>query len=91
MIGLHERIMIVIVNVADLDPAKVMAHVRVCHPEKTLIVSILRLFFDVIGPEITCVSPGTAPFEITPRVSEVDDSDLFSESVSDFAGSQKTI
>ena len=83
--------MIVIVDMADLNPAEIVAHVRVCHPEKALVVGVLRLLFDVVGPEVTGVSPSTTPFKITPWVSKVDNSDLFAKGVGDFASPEKTI
>lgn len=53
--SLHETVVVVIINLADLDSAEIVAEVGVRHPEKTLVVVVAALPLQVRRPEIRVV------------------------------------
>ena len=52
LIGLHEGVLVVVIDVADLYAAKVVAQVRVRHPKQTFSIVVSALLLDVVCPEI---------------------------------------
>ena len=68
--GLHEGVVVVVVDHADLDAAEVVAHVSVAHPEETLLVIVAALALDFGCPELGGVGPIAVPLEVAPGVSE---------------------
>lgn len=50
--GLHKRVMVVVVDVADLDAAEVVTDVLERHPEQALVIFVVDLPFDLVRPQV---------------------------------------
>jgi len=83
--------MVDIVNPGYLNPAEVMTHVFKRHPEKTSIVFVAALLLDVICPKIRLIAPVSLPFEIAPRIPELNESDFVTEDICHFNSLEQSI
>ena len=69
MARLEERVLVVVVDAADLNPAEVFDQVLLAHEEGTVVgVGPAGKSFGLVRPAVAVVAPVTFPLEVTPRV-----------------------
>lgn len=69
----------IVLYLADLDPLEVTAKIVVFHPEQAIVgFREPNCSLDLRCPLIRVVTPAPVPFEVTPRIAELNEDDLFS-------------
>ena len=92
MACLEEGVLVVIVDAAELEATEVLLQIRYAHEEGTIVfVGPIGLFLRRGGPAVGVITPITLPFEVTPRVPQLEKFDCVPERVSDLNTAQKTV
>ena len=92
MAGLEEGILVVVVNAAKLNSAEVLNKILLAHEEGTIIS--IRPASDTLRfvcPLVRVITPVSFPFEVTPRVSKLEESDGLSKSILDHDTADQTV
>ena len=85
MAALEEAVFVIILYLTNLYSAEVVGEIFEAHPEGsiTCVISETNLCFEFRRPAITAVTPIAAPFEITPRISQLDKYNFLSSLIDD--------
>ena len=92
MAGLEEGVLVVVVDTAELDSAEILSHILVAHEERTIIsISPASLSLALFCPAVRVITPITVPFEVTPRVSELEELESITELIIDLDTANQTV